>query len=269
MRRQVYPVYQQLYFGAFLAAVAGGLDAYTYLEHGGVFAGLQTGNLILLGVSLSKGQFAKVGYYLTALIAFGLGTIFIRHVQHYFKQNYLKRAYFVLAYEFALMVLVAMISHNAPDVITVILVAITAAAQLQEFRKLQDGPFTSLMMTGNIRTAAENLYTGYVHHDVVAQQKATDTGIVIGSFAGGALLSGIFVPWLKDAAILVPAVLVLGAIFYLAQHAKQRPQAKDATESEESAVHSRAERQARHQDDSASDDSEVTHETRAGRRHKL
>ncbi|WP_412989605.1 YoaK family protein [Pediococcus siamensis] len=134
MRRQVYPAYQQLYFGAFLAAIAGGLDAYTYLEHGGVFAGLQTGNLILLGVNLSQGHFAKVGYYLIALLAFGLGTIFIRHVQHAFKQNYGRRAYFVLGYEFVLMVLVAMISSNAPDVLTVILLAITAAAQLQEFR---------------------------------------------------------------------------------------------------------------------------------------
>lgn len=227
MRRHVYPAYQQLYFGAFLAAIAGGLDAYTYLEHGGVFAGLQTGNLILLGVSLSKGQFAKVGYYLIAIIAFGLGTIFIRHMQHFFKQNYLKRAYFVLIYEFVLMVLVAMISQNAPDVITVMLLAITAAAQLQEFRKLQDGPFTSLMMTGNIRTASENLYTGFVHHDVTAQQKAADTGIVIGSFVAGAFLSGIFVPWLGDAAILVPAVLVLGAVFYLAQHSKSAPKRTD------------------------------------------
>lgn len=96
---------------------------------------LQTGNSILLGVSLSKGQFVKVGYYLIAIIAFGLGTIFIRHMQHFFKQNYLKRAYFVLGYEFVLMVLVAMISQRAPDVITVMLLAITAAAQLQEFRK--------------------------------------------------------------------------------------------------------------------------------------
>ncbi|WP_395387354.1 YoaK family protein [Pediococcus parvulus] len=220
MRRQAYPAYQQLYFGAFLAAIAGGLDAYTYLEHGGVFAGLQTGNLILMGVSLSKGHFAKFGYYLIAIIAFGLGTVFIRHVQHYFKRNYLKRAYFVLIYEFALMVLVAMISSNAPDVITVMLLAITAAAQLQEFRKLQDGPFTSLMMTGNIRTAAENLYTGYIRHDVVAKQKAADTGIVVGSFMVGAFVSGIFVPWLQDSAILVPAILILGAIVYLSQHSK-------------------------------------------------
>ncbi|WP_412989606.1 hypothetical protein ACLJJ6_00955 [Pediococcus siamensis] len=76
-------------------------------------------------------------------------------------------------------------------------------------------------MTGSIRATAENLYVGYFHHDVTAQQKAADTGIVIGSFAAGAFLSGIFVPWLKDAAILVPAVLVLGAIFYLAQNGKQ------------------------------------------------
>ncbi|AMV60335.1 Membrane protein, putative [Pediococcus damnosus] len=269
MRRHVYPAYQQLYFGAFLAAIAGGLDAYTYLQHGGVFAGLQTGNLILLGVSLSKGQFVKVGYYLIAIIAFGLGTIFIRHMQHFFKQNYLKRAYFVLGYEFVLMVLVAMISQRAPDVITVMLLAITAAAQLQEFRKLQDGPFTSLMMTGNIRTTAENLYTGYVHHDVTAQQKATDTGIVIGSFAAGAFLSGIFVPWLKDAAILVPAVLVLGAVFYLAQHSKSTPNRKDPQSDSNEKAWSETTRASVHphtSEDDTKTDSEP--ETRSSRRRR-
>ncbi|MDV7718969.1 DUF1275 domain-containing protein [Pediococcus ethanolidurans] len=265
LRRQVYPAYQQLYFGAFLAAIAGGLDAYTYLEHGGVFAGLQTGNLILLGVNLSKGHFAKVGYYLIAIVAFGLGTIFIRHVQHYFKQNYLKRAYFVLIYEFALMVLVAMIGSRAPDVITVMLLAITAAAQLQEFRKLQDEPFTSLMMTGNIRTAAENLYTGYVHHDVPSQQKAKNTGIVVGSFMGGAFIAGIFVPWLQDAAILVPAVLILGAIFYLSQHSRLTPPKRE--EKPETSTRTTPTRAQKYEQKTEPEDDTAEPETRS-RRHR-
>lgn len=33
-----------------LAITSGGIDAYTFIEQGGVFAGLQTGNSILLGL---------------------------------------------------------------------------------------------------------------------------------------------------------------------------------------------------------------------------
>lgn len=46
------PVHETLIIGILLAMSAGGLDAYTYLVHGEVFAGLQTGNLILLGIHL-------------------------------------------------------------------------------------------------------------------------------------------------------------------------------------------------------------------------
>lgn len=45
--------------GAILAAVGGFLDAYTYLARGQVFANAQTGNIVLLGVHLSEGDFKK------------------------------------------------------------------------------------------------------------------------------------------------------------------------------------------------------------------
>lgn len=46
------PTYEKTFFGALLTMAAGGIDAYSYIFHGQVFAGLQTGNMILLGVNL-------------------------------------------------------------------------------------------------------------------------------------------------------------------------------------------------------------------------
>ncbi|MEG0079125.1 DUF1275 family protein, partial [Enterococcus sp.] len=54
MKDKEYPLHERLIIGVFLAAAAGGLDAYTYLFHGEVFAGLQTGNFILLGLNLGQ-----------------------------------------------------------------------------------------------------------------------------------------------------------------------------------------------------------------------
>ena len=53
------PDYTTLLPGALLAATAGSLDGYTFLHQGAVFAGLQTGNLILLGVHLGGGQWPE------------------------------------------------------------------------------------------------------------------------------------------------------------------------------------------------------------------
>lgn len=52
--------HERLEFGMALAATAGGLDAYTYLVHGEVFAGLQTGNFILLGGSFRPRTFGCI-----------------------------------------------------------------------------------------------------------------------------------------------------------------------------------------------------------------
>lgn len=40
--------------GVLLALVGGGLDAYTFISRGGVFAGAQTGNVVLLGVAAAQ-----------------------------------------------------------------------------------------------------------------------------------------------------------------------------------------------------------------------
>ena len=42
-----------------LAITSGGIDAYTFIQQGGVFAGLQTGNSILFGISLANHDFAQ------------------------------------------------------------------------------------------------------------------------------------------------------------------------------------------------------------------
>ena len=44
--------------GILLAAAGGFLDAYTFICRGHVFANAQTGNIVLFGVSLARGDLA-------------------------------------------------------------------------------------------------------------------------------------------------------------------------------------------------------------------
>ena len=50
--------------GVLLAAVGGFLDAYTYVTRGGVFAGAQTGNVVLLGVDVAGGRWVEALVFL-------------------------------------------------------------------------------------------------------------------------------------------------------------------------------------------------------------
>ena len=55
---------ESIELGALLALAGGFMDVYSYVGRGGVFANAQTGNILLVGVNLSEGDFAMAGHYL-------------------------------------------------------------------------------------------------------------------------------------------------------------------------------------------------------------
>lgn len=211
------PIHETLLIGALLAMAAGGLDAYTYLLHGEVFAGLQTGNLILLGIHLLKSDGTGISRYLIAIFSFMIGTILIRLLQEKYDhagRGSVRQA-FVIAWEIICMLFVAVCSPILPDHVAAAFLSIAAAAQLQEFRKLKGGPFTSLMMTGNVRTLAASLFEGFVLKDKKALGKAWDILIIILSFVIGAAATAFLADSLGNQTILLSALLLLCAMFIL------------------------------------------------------
>ena len=67
--------------GLLLALVGGFLDAYTYICRGHVFANAQTGNLVLLGVYLTNGDWSKAFHYFMPVLAFVLGILICEMIQ--------------------------------------------------------------------------------------------------------------------------------------------------------------------------------------------
>lgn len=204
-------------FGALLTMAAGGIDAYSYIAHGGVFAGLQTGNLILLGIHLGQKDIATSFSYVLSLAAFFLGTVIVRFLQQHpwLTDRDAARHQIILLYEISMLLCIAVISFFAPDSIITILLSITAAAELQEFRSLNGGPFTPLMMTGNLRTLAETSVDTLIFHKTETRQALLHTAIIMLTFTLGAALTAIITPVLKNAAAILPALPLLGAWIFL------------------------------------------------------
>lgn len=225
MKETQIPLHERLVVGIFLAAAAGGLDAYTYLFHGKVFAGLQTGNFILLGLNLGAGNWSLAPHYLLPITAFLVGTLFTRTLQHLLKEDQTplgKRQKLVLTIEIALMVLVAISSPWLPDMVATSLLSLTAAAQLQEFRRLRNGPFTSLMMTGNLRTLGETICDAVFHHDQHAGAKFWETLAVMVSFVIGATTTSLLGQLLGDRTILLSAGILLVPLGLLLRQPQQK-----------------------------------------------
>lgn len=206
----------KLLYGGLLAA-AGGFDSYTYLVHGEVFAGLQTGNLILLGSHLGQMKWSVLLRHITPILAFMLGTILTRILQHRFEkdESINKRQRIILGIEVLVLTIVAGISPYVPDIVASSLVSIIAAAQLQEFRELDGGPFTSLMMTGNVRTMAESFYDAVFKHDRKAADKCWQILRIIISFTIGAVMVGLCVSFLGERTLILSALFLLMTMLIL------------------------------------------------------
>lgn len=211
------PITERVPMGMLLAATAGSLDAYTYLARGGVFAGLQTGNMILMGVSLGRGDWAEVITHLIPFLVFACATVVVRGLQHSLneKETLRRRALIVIGAEGVLALLAAALAPILNNVMASSLVAIIAAAQLQEFRKLNGKPFMSIMMTGNLRTAAAGFYDGIVHGSVDSFIAARNAAATIIALIAGATLSALTTHYLGTAGIIFAVVPILGAFIYL------------------------------------------------------
>lgn len=83
--KQTKQMSETLLVGSLLAMVGGFLDVYTYLTRGGVFANAQTGNIVLLGITLSEGNIKKALTYLIPILAFIIGIIVAEVIKNKYK----------------------------------------------------------------------------------------------------------------------------------------------------------------------------------------
>ncbi|WP_053791686.1 YoaK family protein [Apilactobacillus kunkeei] len=185
-----------------LAMTSGGIDAYTFIEQGGVFAGLQTGNSILFGISLANHDFAQSLKYIFSIIFFALGILIIKVMQRKL-DSINTRKVIIMCYEIAVIMIVVLLVKDTSSVLIVGLLSLVSAAQLQEFKLLKGNPFNPLMMTGNISKIANNAYLALVDHDKKAKSLLIDTIMVITSFILGTFIMGIVDHYLSAYSVLV------------------------------------------------------------------
>ena len=191
--------------GALLTAAGGLMDAYTYLSRGGVFANAETGNMVLLGIYLTQGQWRKAAGYLFPILAFALGVLaaeFIR--EHHRGGPRFHWRHTVLLAEIAVVCAVAFLPRGEWDPLANVLVAFICALQVETFRKVRGNPFATTMCTGNLRSGTEAIYHGLTGGKRESLEKGLCYYAIIACFIAGAAL-GVFL------ARLAPQRAVLGA----------------------------------------------------------
>ncbi|GHP14882.1 membrane protein [Lentilactobacillus fungorum] len=169
----------------------------------------------MTGLRLGRGEYGDILQAVVSLLMFMVGVVIIRIVQyHYPEERVVRRRVITLTFEIGLFVAVSLVANRVSNLVTTGMLALAAASQLQEFRTLKNGPFTSLMMTGNVRTLAESLLDFFAQKNQRALKKAGDIATIISTFFVGALLNGYLVQYFHSQTILLSAIILLVAMIF-------------------------------------------------------
>lgn len=145
-------IHERLHIGLLLAFVGGFLDIYTYLERGNVFANAQSGNMVLMSLSIANGEWHGVLCYALPILAYAAGT---RITEHLKRRNVPHWQRYVLMLESIILASVGFWPTTSSTVIVNILISLVCAMQVNSFRKLMGEPYATTMCTGNLRSAIE------------------------------------------------------------------------------------------------------------------
>jgi uncharacterized membrane protein YoaK (UPF0700 family) len=195
--------------GVMLAAVGGYLDAYTFIRFR-VFANAQTGNVVLFGIDAASRDWDAAVRRLAPVAAFVVGVIAVEVMANPRIRRIVRRPLrLVLSIEVLVLAIVATLPDGAPETITTVSVALAAAMQFSTFRVLGDTPYTTLLASGNLRSAAVAGYQWVLARDRTAARRAGRFSAVVGAFAGGAVIGAWGTQRLGVPAVAVAAGLLL------------------------------------------------------------
>ena len=185
---------ESLRLGVLLAIVGGFLDAYTFICRGGVFANAQTGNIVLVGVEATKGNFVQASMALLPILAFIFGIIVTEQIKDFSFPSSTSVTYserIILLIEIIVLFIIGFIPNTVPHAFVTIPISFVSSVQIASFGKLIDSPYSTTMCTGNLRSASQAAYKAFVKKDSNAAIKTGRYVIVILSFIAGACFAGI------------------------------------------------------------------------------
>jgi uncharacterized membrane protein YoaK (UPF0700 family) len=207
------PPESALMIACLLSSSGGFLDAFTYVGHGQVFANAMTGNIILMGVSATAGDWRQALNHIPPLFAF-LAGVFMAQAIRLPRLGARWPALVSLILEIVVLTVIAFLPRGFPDIWIVLSISFVAALQNSSFTRVRGLPYNSVMTTGNLRRFAEGLFTGVVpRRNPEILEQAGMFGVICLAFLVGALAGGLTNGGLHNAALAIP-VLALGFVLW-------------------------------------------------------
>lgn len=211
MNKREYQPSESLILGILLAISGGFWDTYTYLLRGNVFANAETGNIVLLGINIAKGNYVQAFNCLLPILAFASGVIIIGLIRKRFKSISLFHwRNIVITLEILLIFSVGFLPQAYNHLANVI-VSFVCAMQVATFKKVLDCPCATTMCTGNLRSGTENLFTYLDTKNKDSLRKSLIYFFVILFFIIGAIIGTICSVYIGIRSIWLTCIIMLSA----------------------------------------------------------
>jgi uncharacterized membrane protein YoaK (UPF0700 family) len=206
-----------LWFALLLTLTNGFMDGYTYYVRGGVFANVQTGNVILFAIDISERKLAAAMAHVWPILAFMVGI----GVAAYIKSGRVERIVphplrWAMAVQVIVLGVIGFIPVTVAHSYVTVPIAFLAAVQMGLFRNIRDLAYLPVATTGNLMRFMESGYDGLVERSAASRRACGIYGTVILAFAGGALI-GAFASraWGAHAIWLAAGILAVTLVLFI------------------------------------------------------
>lgn len=131
---------------------AGMMGAYTFNVRGGVFCNAQTANVVMMAVTLGKGELAAGLYYLIPISAYCLGAFVSEALPSPIKRLGLVRwDTCLIAFEMAVLFAIGFVPLTVPNQVVQVSINFIASMQYNTFRQAEGVPMATTFCTNHFR----------------------------------------------------------------------------------------------------------------------
>jgi uncharacterized membrane protein YoaK (UPF0700 family) len=198
-----------LRFAVLLTVADGFLDAHTYLVRGGVFANMQTGNVIFFAIHLSERRWGDSLSRLWPMFAFIAGVVLSSHIKSGRVDKVVAQPLrWTMASQAAVLAGFGFLPATLPHSLVVVPISFLAGIQIGVFRSIGDLAYMPLATTGNLMRVVEAGYDFFVEKNSSSRRAFMVYADVIGAFAAGAIAGAFTTRAWGLHAIWVPAGLL-------------------------------------------------------------
>lgn len=201
--------------GVVLALAGGFMDAYSYICREEVFANAQTGNMLLLGVNLSRGNFKMAFHYFCPVLAFTIGIVAADIVRHGWKRvSQLHWRQISVLVEALILFGVGFLPQEL-NLLANSLTSLACGIQVESFRKIHGNGIATTMCIGNLRSGTQNICDYFLEGKKESLKKGILYYGIILCFIFGAVIGGGIIGRFREKAILFCSGILFLAFFLM------------------------------------------------------